>query len=240
MTQSTKQKSLTKLATAFEKTAGRKAATVTGALLGPFAGLAAEKGRGWSTAAGGLLGGALLGPVGGGAGAYLAHGENEEKKGKSKKSKKSKKSDMEKQATAADFYESGFEAGYADAMEKVAGRTAASVLGGLIGPIGAAVGANKGRRLRSALADAAGGLGGSLAGYGLDVATGMPGVGTVGLGIAARTAATYAAHGRDRTPKQQKQINEAKAQRASSDRVRKSQVANAKHQSDVNNILHGK
>lgn len=96
------------------KLSGRTEAAIVGAPFGPLAGLAAEKGKGWRTAAGGALGsiggsiaGSIAGaPLGGGrhgaairralqyggimgggaGGAYYAHGPN-----KGKKKKKGKK-----------------------------------------------------------------------------------------------------------------------------------------------------
>lgn len=100
-----------------EKIAKRKGATIVGGLFTPAAGLAAEKGKGWRTTGGALLGGglghglgrlaglglgggpraemarALLaglgGTVGGATGAYLAHGPD--KPGRIRKPKGAKR-----------------------------------------------------------------------------------------------------------------------------------------------------
>lgn len=93
-----------------EKLSGQTGAAIVGGLAGPFAGLAAEKGKGWRTAGGAMLGGiggstigALLGAAagrgprgmmarnalsslggmaGGSFGAALAHGKDTKKKRK--------------------------------------------------------------------------------------------------------------------------------------------------------------
>lgn len=93
-----------------DKEAGRTDATIVGGLFSPFAGLAAEKGKGWRTTGGALLGdiagsqvgdmagravggpvgqigGATLGRLAGGAGgAYVAHGPDKKKDSEKKAS----------------------------------------------------------------------------------------------------------------------------------------------------------